>query len=58
MATKNLLIGAMANYTTEHIKEYIQSTGNLPTNVDKIMLGYNIDKNTINALKENGWQVY
>ena len=58
MATKNLLIGAMANYTTEHIKEYIQSTGNLPTNVDKIMLGYNIDKNTINVLKENGWQVY
>ena len=58
MATKNLLIGAMANYTTEHIKEYLQSTGNLPTNVDKIMLGYNIDKNTINVLKENGWQVY
>lgn len=58
METKNLLIGAIANYNTTQIQEYISSTGNLPTNVDKIMLGYNIDKNTINVLKGNGWEVF
>jgi hypothetical protein len=55
---KNLLIGACANYNITQIQEYLNSVKNVKGTFDKIMLTYNVDRETIEALKQLGWIVY
>lgn len=54
---KDLIISAIANYTSDKIENYINSINKCGFSGDKIMVVYNISDSTINYLQENGWQV-
>jgi len=54
---KDLIISAIANYTTDKIQAYINSINNCGFIGDKIMVVYNIPAETIEYLQQNGWQV-
>jgi len=54
---KDVIIGVIANYSSEKIKPYINSINNCGFTGDKIMIVYNVSNETINYLQDNEWQV-
>lgn len=55
---KDLIISAIANYSKEKIKIYIESLKLTGFNGDKIMICYNVPDDTISYLYENDWECY
>jgi hypothetical protein len=55
---KDLIIGAIANYTPDKIKIYINSINKCGFDGDKIMIVYNVPNETVDFLQNNGWMVY
>lgn len=55
---KDLIISAIANYTPDKIKEYVNSINSCGFTGDKIMICYPIPQETVNFLKSNGWELY
>jgi hypothetical protein len=58
MKKKNLIIGAIQNYNWDQIKIWIKSINQNVKNCDKIMLCYNISKETMLQLNHNGFKIY
>jgi hypothetical protein len=54
---KDVIIGAIASYSSEKIKTYIDSVNNCGFNGDKIMIVYNVKPDTIKFLEKNGWEI-
>jgi hypothetical protein len=54
---KDLIIGAIANYTPDKIKNYVKSINDCGFTGDKIMICYNVPNETIDYLFENKWLV-
>ena len=55
---KDLVISAIANYLPEKIKIYVESLNYCGYDGDKVMICYNIPKETIDYLTEKGWECY
>ena len=55
---KDLVISAIANYLPEKIKIYVESLNDCGFDGDKVMICYNIPKETIDYLTEKGWECY
>ena len=55
---KDLIIGAVANYTPDKIKEYVDSVNKCGFKGDKIMICYNLPSETLKFLDDNGWKCY
>jgi hypothetical protein len=55
---KDLVISAIANYLPEKIKIYVESLNDCGYDGDKVMICYNIPKETIDYLTEKGWECY
>lgn len=55
---KDLVISAIANYLPEKIKIYVESLNDCGFDGDKVMICYNIPKETIEYLTEKGWECY
>ena len=55
---KDLVISAIANYMPEKIKIYVESLNDSGFDGDKIMICYNIPKETIDYLTLTGWECY
>jgi hypothetical protein len=55
---KDLVISAIANYLPEKIKIYVESLNDCGYDGDKVMMCYNIPKETIDYLAEKGWECY
>ena len=55
---KDLIISASTKYTKVELNNYIKSINQSGFDGDKIMLVYDITPETINWLKENGWEVF
>ena len=55
---KDLVISAIANYLPEKIQIYIESLNRSGFTGDKVMICYNIPKETVDYLKSNGWECY
>jgi len=54
---KDLIISAIANYSTDKIENYINSINNCEFIGDKIMVVYNVSAETVEYLQKNDWQV-
>jgi len=54
---KDLIIGAIANYTPDKIKHYVNSINQCGFTGDKIMICYNVPNETIDYLFQNNWLV-
>lgn len=55
---KDLIISATTNYTKKELNNYIKSIDSCGFKGDKIMVVYNTDQDTIDFLKEYGWNIY
>lgn len=55
---KDLIIAASTRYTKKELHNYIESINQSGFSGDKIMVVYDITKETVSWLKENGWEVY
>jgi hypothetical protein len=55
---KDLIISASTRYTKKELHNYIESINQSGFSGDKIMVVYDITKETVSWLKENGWEVY
>lgn len=55
---KDLVISAIANYSPEKIKIYVESLNKVGFDGDKIMICYNVPEETIEYLVSNGWECY
>jgi hypothetical protein len=55
---KDLIISASTKYTKIELNNYINSINNCGFTGDKIMVVYDINKDTVDWLKDNDWQVY
>lgn len=55
---KDLIISASTKYTKSELFLYVDSINKCGFNGDKIMVVYDVTKETIDWLKENGWDVY
>jgi hypothetical protein len=55
---KDLVISAIANYTPDKIKLYVESLSQSGFDGDKIMICYNLPHQTIEYLILNGWECY
>jgi len=55
---KDLIISAIANYTPDKIKVYIESLNQSGFDGDKVMICYNLPEETFQYLKENNWECY
>lgn len=54
----DLIISAIANYSVDKIKNYVESINQCGFSGDKVMITYNVPNETIQYLKENGWDVF
>lgn len=54
---KDVIISAIAGYTPDKIKTYIESVNKCGFNGDKIMICYNVPNETIDFLTQNGWLI-
>jgi hypothetical protein len=54
----DLIISAIANYSVDKIKNYVESINKCEFSGDKIMITYNVSDDTIKYLKQNGWEVF
>ena len=55
---KDLIISASTRYTKKELHNYVESINQSGFAGDKIMVVYDITKETVDWLKENGWEVY
>lgn len=55
---KDLIISAFTKYDKTKIHNYIQSINQTNFDGDKIMVVYDVTKDTVDYLKENGWEVF
>jgi hypothetical protein len=55
---KDLIISASTKYTKIELNNYIKSINECGFSGDKIMLVYDLTRDTIDWLKENGWDVF
>ena len=55
---KDLIISASTRYTKKELHNYIESINQSGFSGDKIMVVYDVTKETVSWLKENGWEVY
>jgi hypothetical protein len=55
---KDLIISAFTRYDKSQIRNYIQSINQTSFDGDKIMVVYDINTDTVNYLKDNGWEVF
>lgn len=55
---KDLVISAVANYTPDKIKLYVESLNRSGFKGDKVMICYNLPEATFTYLKDNGWECY
>jgi len=55
---KDLIISASTRYTKKELHNYVESINQSGFDGDKIMVVFDITKETIDWLKENGWEVY
>jgi hypothetical protein len=55
---KDLIISASTRYTKKELHNYVESINQSGFDGDKIMVVYDITKETVDWLKENGWEVY
>ena len=55
---KDLIIGAVANYTKDKIVEYVQSINKSGFTGDKIMICYDLPNETMEYLNQNNWMCY
>ncbi len=55
---KDLVISAIANYLPEKIKIYVESLNHCGFNGDKVMICYNLPKETVDYLTAMGWECY
>jgi hypothetical protein len=55
---KDLIISAFTQYDKSQIRNYIQSINQTSFDGDKIMVVYDINTDTVNYLKDNGWEVF
>ena len=58
IVNKDLIIGCVANYTPDKIKEYVDSVNKCGFKGDKIMVCYNLPSETLKFLGDEGWQCY
>ena len=58
IVNKDLIIGCVANYTPDKIKEYVDSIKKCGFKGDKIMVCYNLPSETLKFLGDEGWQCY
>jgi len=58
MINKDVIIGCVANYTPDKIKEYVNSVKKCGFKGDKIMVCYNLPSETLKFLSDNGWMCY
>lgn len=54
---KDLIIGAISNYTPDKIQNYIKSINTCGFTGDKIMISYDLPEETISYLQQEGWQI-
>lgn len=54
---KDVIISAIANYSADQIRPYVNSINKSGFHGDKIMVGYNLPSNTISYLHDNGWEI-
>lgn len=55
---KDIIVAAIANYSSEKIKNYVNSINRCGFDGDKVMITYNVSNETIEFLKLNGWTVF
>lgn len=55
---KDLIISATTKYTKNELHNYVESINRCGFRGDKIMVVYNTTEETVNWLKQNGWEVY
>jgi hypothetical protein len=55
---KDVIISAFTRYKKPHLQNYIESIKRCEFQGDKIMIVYDIDSDTIEYLKSNGWELY
>lgn len=55
---KDLVISAVANYTPDKIRLYVESLNRSGFEGDKVMICYNLPEETFSYLKNNGWECY
>jgi hypothetical protein len=55
---KDLVISAVANYTPDKIRLYVESLNHSGFEGDKVMICYNLPEETFSYLRNNGWECY
>ena len=55
---KDLIISATTRYTKDQLYNYVESINRCGFTGDKIMVVYDINDETIDYLKENGWELF
>ena len=55
---KDLVISAVANYTPDKIRLYVESLNRSGFEGDKVMICYNLPEETFSYLRDNGWECY
>ena len=55
---KDLIISATTRYTKDQLYNYVESINRCGFTGDKIMVVYEIDSETVDYLKENGWELF
>jgi len=55
---KDLVISAVANYTPDKIRLYVESLNRSGFEGDKVMICYNLPEETFSYLRNNGWECY
>ena len=55
---KDLVISAVANYTPDKIRLYVESLNRSGFEGDKVMICYNLPEESFSYLRDNGWECY
>ena len=55
---KDLIISVTTRYTKDQLYNYVESINRCGFTGDKIMVVYDINDETIDYLKENGWELF
>lgn len=55
---RDLIISASTKYTKSELSLYVESINKCGFNGDKIMIVYDVSLETVEWLKQNGWEVY
>ena len=55
---KDLIIAGTTKYTKDQLYNYVESINRCGFDGDKIMVVYEVDDDTIDFLKNNGWELF